>query len=62
LIIDTLRDHPEGLTEIGLSKLIGFHRHTISKYVCNLLVIGAIFQREIGSAKLCYLREEFHGE
>ena len=57
-IIDVLKKHPEGLTMIEISKLIGSLRHTITKYIYQLIGEGLIYQREIGTAKLCYLKEE----
>jgi hypothetical protein len=62
IIVDALREHPEGLTHINLSKIISSHRHTVSKYICQLIVEGLIYTRDIGSAKLCYLKEEYDGK
>jgi len=55
-IIENLKDHPEGLTTVDISKYIGMSRHSITKYVYQLLGEGSIYQRKIGTAKLCYLK------
>ncbi len=55
-IIDTLEKHPEGLTTVEIAKLIDSHRHTVTKYVFLLLGEGIIQQRQVGTAKLCYLK------
>ena len=54
-----LSKHPEGLPILNLAKLVGMHRHTVTKYVYQLTGSGIIYQREVGSARLCYLRENF---
>jgi DNA-binding IclR family transcriptional regulator len=56
-ILKTLSKHPEGLTIMEIAEKLGKHRHTITKYIYELTGAGQIKQREIGSAKLCYLRE-----
>ena len=58
-IIETLREHPEGLTILNIAKLIGIHRHTATKYIYYLVGTEAIYQRDVGPAKLCYLKEIF---
>ena len=57
-IIDVLKQHPEGLTTVDIAKILGSHRHTITKYIYQLVGEGLIYQREVGTAKLCYLKEE----
>jgi predicted transcriptional regulator len=57
LIINILRKHPDGLTITSIAELAGMHRHTATKYVYELKGAGVINERDIGSAKLCYLRE-----
>jgi len=54
---DILRDHPEGLSILRVAKLSGMHRHTATKYVYQMIGSGEIYQRQVGSAKLCYLKE-----
>lgn len=60
-IIKVLKKHPEGLTIIEIADKIGMSRHTITKYVYQLIGEGLIFYREIGTAKLCYLKGKKHG-
>ena len=57
-IIKVLNEHPEGLTTVDIAKILGSHRHTITKYIYQLVGEGLIYQREVGTAKLCYLKEE----
>ena len=59
-ITEVLEEHPEGLTTIDISKYIGMSRHSLAKYIYQLLGEGKIFQREIGTAKLCYLKGRKH--
>jgi DNA-binding CsgD family transcriptional regulator len=54
-ILDLLKRHPEGLTSIDISRQLGIHRHTATKYVYMLLGAGKIFQRTVGVARICYL-------
>ena len=58
-IIDVLKMHPEGLTLQKISKLTGMSRLTATKYVHELLGAGVVYQRQVGVAKLCYLKEAF---
>jgi predicted transcriptional regulator len=57
-IIKLLKEHPEGLTTVDIARMLGSHRHTITKYIYQLVGEDLIHQRKIGSAKLCYLKEE----
>ncbi len=57
-IIGLLKEHPNGMTSVEIAKSIGFHRHTVSKYIYQLSIEGSIMQREVGIAKLCYLKGE----
>jgi len=57
IIIETLRQHPEGLTISSIAELTGLHRHTSRKYINELTRVGEIIQRSVGVAKLCYLKE-----
>jgi hypothetical protein len=61
-IIEALRSHPEGLTLKDIAEIVGSHRHTITKYVYELIGAQVIIQRDVGAAKLCYLKESFKGE
>jgi predicted transcriptional regulator len=56
-IIKILKEHPEGLTLLNISKITGMNRITISKYVYGLIAENLVYQRKIGPAKMCYLRE-----
>ena len=57
LIINILRKNPDGLTLTSIAQLTGLHRHTATKYVYELKGAGVINERDVGPAKLCYLRE-----
>lgn len=58
-IVSLLSHHREGLTLLNIAGALGIHRHTARKYVDILADEGAITQREVGQAKLCYLSESF---
>ena len=60
-ILKILKKHPRGLTILEISKEIGMSRHAVTKYIYHLLGEKKIRQREVGTAKLCYLREK-HGK
>jgi hypothetical protein len=55
-IIEILKEHPEGLTTVDISKYVGMSRHSVTKYIYQLLGEGTIFQKEIGAAKMCFLK------
>ncbi len=55
-IIHLLEAHPEGLTVLDIAKELGIHRHTASKHVERLAAYGVVYQRKVGPAKLCYLK------
>ena len=55
-ILETLETHPEGLTILGIAENTGLNRLTVSKYALVMAAQGSIFQRKVGSAKLCYKR------
>ncbi len=59
LIIETLKKHPEGLTLQKISNLTKMSRLTATKYVHELMGEGKVYQRSVGMAKLCYLKERF---
>lgn len=54
-ILRALREHPEGLTITSIASISGLHRHTVTKYVKDLMRSGTIQERDVGMAKLCYL-------
>jgi len=56
-IIKILKEHPEGLTIMDISNLLGTNRITVSKYVYGLIAENLIHERKIGPAKMCYLKE-----
>ena len=55
VIIEVLKQHPEGLTISSIAKISGLHRHTSRKYINDLISSKEITQRTVGVAKLCYL-------
>jgi DNA-binding transcriptional ArsR family regulator len=57
LIIEVLRKHPEGLTITAISEFTKLHRHTVTKYLYELRGAEMIYEREIGPARLCYLKD-----
>ena len=58
-IVEALKVHPEGLTLRDISEEVGRHRHTITKYVYELIGARVIVERDVGAAKLCYLKEAY---
>jgi len=58
-IKEVLVRHPEGLTILDIARLTDSHRHTVIKYIHELLGAEVICQRKVSSAKLCYLKENF---
>ena len=57
LIINTLRNHPEGLMLTEIAKILQMNRFTVTKYIHELIGSGSVFQKEAAAAKICYLRE-----
>jgi len=57
IILEVLKRHPEGLTITSLAENSGLHRHTVTKYIKDLILSGDVQEREVGMAKLCYLSE-----
>jgi DNA-binding IclR family transcriptional regulator len=58
-IVEILKEHPEGLTIQELSKIIGAHRQTITKYVLVLEAKDVIYRRIIGAVTLQYIKKQF---
>ena len=56
-ILNVLERHPEGLTIDSLSRIVGAHRQTITKYIFWLHGAGLIYRRKVGSATLHYLKK-----
>lgn len=50
-----LSNHTDGITIVNISREIGVHRNTVSKYIFGLVKEKAVIQRRIGVASLCYL-------
>ena len=50
-----LKKHPEGLHILKIAELVGVHKHTVTKYIHELIGAGIIEQRTIGPVKLCIL-------
>jgi len=58
-ITEVLKKHPEGLTLQKVANLTDMSRLTATKYIHELLGEGVIYQRKVGIAKLCYLKEKY---
>jgi len=56
-IIKILKDHPEGLTAIEISKILKIHRHTVTKYILVLEALDIVYRRKVGPATLHYLKD-----
>jgi len=56
-IVEILKEHPEGLTTVDIAKYTGMTRQSVTKYIYQLLGEGIIYQKKIGTAKICYLKE-----
>jgi len=56
-ILQLLETHPEGLTIESLSKKLGAHRQTITKWLFWLDGAEIIVRRRVGSATLHYLKK-----
>jgi DNA-binding IclR family transcriptional regulator len=54
-----LLDHPEGLSILEIADHVGVHRHTVTKYIHELIGAGIIHQRDLGTVKLHYLAFSF---
>jgi predicted transcriptional regulator len=59
IILDILKEHPDGLTIQEVSKLAKMSRITATKYVHELIGEGKIVERKIGIARLLFLKEKF---
>ena len=59
LITDMLKKHPEGLTLQKIANLTQMSRLTATKYIHELMGEGRVYQRNVGMAKLCYLKDRF---
>lgn len=61
-IVALLRKHPEGLPILEISRLVDAHRHTVTKYIYELVGADVIEIRKIGTVKLCLLKPKFAGK
>lgn len=57
-IVEALSRNTEGLTILDLAERVGAHRHTVTKYVSQLVGDNIVRMREIGPAKLCILNRQ----
>ena len=57
-IIKFLSKHPEGVTIADISREVGAHRNTVSKYILGLVKEGVVNQRRIGVVSICYLSKK----
>ena len=58
-IEEVLSNHSEGLSIAEISRILGANRHTITKYIHELLGAGIVNQRDLGTVKLHYLAKDF---
>jgi predicted transcriptional regulator len=54
-IVALLRRHSEGLTIQDISRLLGLHRQTVSKYLFAMERSGVTNRRIVGASTLNYL-------
>jgi Fic family protein len=54
-IENILFEHTEGLSIEEISKFVKAHRHTVRKYIQDLVGSGTVHQRDLGTIKLHYL-------
>ncbi|MEM5794189.1 MAG: winged helix-turn-helix transcriptional regulator [Candidatus Aenigmatarchaeota archaeon] len=59
IILNILKEHPDGLTIQELSKIAKMSRITATKYVHELIGEGKVVERKIGIARLLFLKERF---
>jgi len=57
-IVKILSERVEGLSILEISSLAGSHRHTVTKYIHELIGAGLIYQRDLGTVKLHYLKDK----
>ena len=57
LVLDLLREHPEGLTVIEISKILKMSRNTIAVALAELKGADKIWIRPVGMAKLHYIKD-----
>jgi len=59
VIINILKQHPDGLTIQEISKLSGMSRITVTIYIHELLGEGKVTERKVGAYRLFYLKEKY---
>ncbi|MEM3393692.1 MAG: helix-turn-helix domain-containing protein [Candidatus Methanomethylicia archaeon] len=59
LIVNALKEHPDGLTIQEISRLTGMSRITATIYLHELLGEGKITERKIGAYRLFNLKEKY---
>jgi len=58
LILDTLRQNPDGLTISEISRMLSIHYTTASKYLAVLEAAEKVVHRDVGMAKMFKILEE----
>jgi len=61
-IVKALKEHPEGLTAVDISKILGFHRHTVTKYILVLEATDLVYRRKVGPIILHYIKKSYNGD
>lgn len=56
-ILEVLSQNSNGLTILDVARHVGAHRHTVTKYIYELVGANVVRMRKISSAKVCYLTE-----
>ncbi|MBI4894401.1 MAG: hypothetical protein HY833_01550 [Candidatus Aenigmarchaeota archaeon] len=56
-ILEVLSRNSGGLTILDVARHVGAHRHTVTKYIYELVGANIVTMRKISSAKVCYLTE-----
>ena len=54
-ILKVISTHPEGLSIAEISEFVKANRHTVTKYIHELIGAEKIYQRDLGTIKLHYL-------
>ncbi len=57
-ILKVLSEHPEGLTFSHISREVGVHRNTVTKYLYEMKGADLIKIRDLKTLKLCYIKEK----
>jgi DNA-binding IclR family transcriptional regulator len=54
-ILKILSKNRDGVTIADISRDIGVHRNTVSKYIFGLVKEGTVIQKRFGMVSICYL-------